>query len=239
MLVKDSNVQLARAMALKRETRRAQEADYAAAILDSRRYFGANPEDMANPAKNAGHLLPERMFLGRLSKVVPGGTINISLHPTNPHIHFIEIPGYEFSPALSYVCEPMAGVLPEYSTMAVKKVKKWDVEYRHFDKADLPKGELVETRVEGQVIHGEFDENTGTAPQYKTEDDVVQRWEFVDDLLPGQYWAYEPDVEVLRGWRTILALLVQAGIVPPEAVEREFGVATRASWKALLGKTLN
>lgn len=42
--------------------------------------------------------------------------------------------------------------------------------------------------------------------------------------------------EQIRGWRTILVRLVQAGATTPELVERAVGAAPRASWAALLKK---
>lgn len=218
MLVKDEAVQVSQARALQAEVRRQRMADYAAAILNSGRYFGNNPEDMARPDKNLGTPLREDIFLKKLSKIVDGGTVNVELHPTNVHIKFLSIPGHPTVRKMSYICEPQNGILPEYSTISVRKVKKYDLNATHIDRADLPKGEEVE-------VTGEDGER-------------FRKWVYDEDTLrPGQYWAYEPHMEVLRGWRTILALLIQEGILSPERVEREFGVAQRASWKALLGKT--
>jgi hypothetical protein len=53
------------------------------------------------------------------------------------------------------------------------------------------------------------------------------------------YWieAKTLGMESKRGWRTVLARLVQQHLVPLDAVEREFGAGNRRSWAALVGKT--
>lgn len=140
------------------------------------------------------------------------------LHKLNPALLFLPNPK-NLSKMSIYVRYPGEivrlgayenGVMPEYSIHAVKSEETWDTSVDHLNRRDLPKHEW-------NPHLGEF------------EFDPTQP-------LLGFRRTDVPWSEVVRGWRTVLLIVMMEGIVPLYAIEQEFGISDRPQWRVHTGR---
>jgi|SRR5579883_2784268 len=160
----------------------------------------------------------ERQFGQKLSAT----ELETKLKKINPNLIFetiVENPGHKRLSELRrgekvIICTYPNGIIPEHSFMRVKEEVVQDMNFYnsttatfHLDRKDLPKHEFVE----GEGI----------------------KW---DGLPLGFKKVLIPWGEYLRGWRTVLIRLVEAGAATPTQVEKIFGSDNRPEWAAHMGK---
>lgn len=56
-------------------------------------------------------------------------------------------------------------------------------------------------------------------------------------LRPGWKRMRRPDEHLIKGWRSLMVVLVGRGLATPEAIERLVGAGDRLSWASHMGKT--
>jgi hypothetical protein len=168
-----------------------------------------------NAEKQAGKYLTTNEFEMRLRKLNP----NLFVEPIegNPKCKRLSLKVPE---GLLWICTCSVGRIPEYSLFDTREEEVIDTSLRHVNRKDLP------TMKPGNL---EYDSDTG--------DFRGEAW--VSDpeaVRPGILRVKRPWHELVRGWRTVLAHIVQLGINSPEEVERVFGGSDRLSWAARMGK---
>jgi hypothetical protein len=192
-------------------------------------YFDESENDPTVFLKRLGRPRPVEEIEKKLKRLEP--RLIFENHPTNPtkKIMYINRNGQK-QKLMIYESGKMSetlGLIPERSWMqpVYKEVFTKDffnpTKPFHLDRKDLPKYE---------IIPHEFDKNTGDV---KKLGDVI----FDDTALrPGMTRIRMGWNEKIRGYRTMLAILVSAGVLTIAQAESAFGPDDTPEWAALSGR---
>lgn len=216
MIILDEAAQERLKTQLAREEERERQRQWAMAELQDCRVVLDPNTSPANVERQMGKRMSLEEFERKVQQldpafhfeVVPGNTTKKYLWHSRPDGR-AKICLYENSPMLS-----------EYSLFSTKEEELVDPNIRHISRADLPKATWAGL---------EYDPDTG--------DVRGEGYRFESDIRPGLVKISRPWNEIVRGWRTVLAQIVQAGLASPERVERLFGASPRRTWAAKMGKT--
>jgi hypothetical protein len=164
-----------------------------------------------NPMRQWGAAMPTATFEAKLKPILPAFIV-MRDHPTNEtkRVMYMSLPGGALETLVVY--ERL--ISPEHSIMATEFEDVPDMSVEVLDSKDIPKSTFVSPE-EGYT----FDTTAGPLPGWKRVPSV--------------------DVEVYRGWRTVLIRLVQLGVVNGPQVEAIFGADDRKEWAHGLGKSHN
>lgn len=210
MLIKDEMAQKRAIKHARKEIAQQQLTDYVGAILETSAIYEDDDVSISNPQYQLGKDFTHEQFEAKLAKLnVPG--LHVEPHPTKANVRLV----YHNRPGgRVLICTYYSGVIPEFTIISRRRIIVTDPSYdagnKTIDRKDLPKGE------------------------YKG---IEQGWVYDPGVLqPGQMYAYEPGKILWRGWWSILAPIIHEGLITPLACEREFGVCSRPTWKAVTGQ---
>lgn len=207
MLIKDSEVLTREQVLTPQEKHRAELMGWLEE--EAKRFVVVEDSDTVNPT-NLGQQLGRPMTSAelelRLGKLLP------------PSIRFVHNPWIHDKRAVvrvkpeggfDTICPYESGFMPEHEVLKANVEWVRDRHQTHLDRKDLPKYEIV----------------PGAG--------VV--WDS-GAVRPGWKKVVRLGHTLKRGWRTVLIRLVQAGLLTPTQVEREFGVDDRVQWANAMGK---
>lgn len=170
----------------------------------------------ANVERQMGQKMPLAEFEKKLQQLDPAFHFEVVPGNTSKKYLWHSRPGGRLKVCL-YENSPM---LTEYSLFSTKDEEMIDPTVNHISRKDLPKATWAGL---------EYDPETG--------DVRGEGYRFESDIRPGMVKVSRPWNEIVRGWRTVLAQIVQTGLASPERVERLFGASPRRTWAAKMGKT--
>lgn len=220
MIIRDENALARLSDEQAQENMWAAAARKAEALQDSAKLLDdpdINPTDWE---RQQGRSMTHEDFEAKLIKLLP--QMRFVPHPKNPtkRVYYIVEP----TGVLSQFCIAEAGRVPENSIMDrvyedVLSPETYRPDYV-LSRKDLPKSEIV--------------------PHKFNPDGTLAELGYVDfgkdTLMPGFERKIVAYSEVVRGWRTVLALLIFAGLLTVSDVEREFGVQDKPSWAGVTGR---
>lgn len=220
MLVKDEATSARHVVMTEAEAERDQKLQWVLKQTEHAAFVRDDDTSPTNLERQLGRPLPDHVVEAKLRKINP--QLRFEVHPYNPSkkIMFRSLPDGTQQKLMIYE----SGIIPEHSVMqaVIKEALHPDVLRGrfHIDRKDLTKHE---------VRPHEFNED-GTLKQLG---DVV--W---DDTQPqvGMQRTKIPWAERIRGYRTMLAILVHADAITRFDAEKEFGSANRAEWAAHMGR---
>lgn len=180
-----------------------------------------------NWERQAGRGLTSEEFEGKLRKLLPSLVFEvIEGNPFQRKRIILPIPGQEIHLGVMEN-RPAPAKMPEFSV--------WDSIEEELPDPDYIGTGKTASRVDytpewtGEL---EFDEELG-----ETRGEAYRFKE--GSARPGLLKIRRPYHEIIRGWRTVLARLVQEGVLTINQVEREFGGCDRATWAANAKRSLD
>jgi hypothetical protein len=220
MLVNDSSLQAKHNTMTQAEQARDNVLSWVREHLKDSVYVADNATSPTNVERQMGRALPVAEVERRLLKL--NSNFRFENHPHNKtkKVMYYVRPSGEKQMIMPYE----NGLIPEHSIMGavIKETLEPTVAQStfHIDRKSLTKHE---------VIPHEFDENGNL----KKLGDVV--W---DDTVPilGMKREKIPWCETVRGYRTMLVILVHAGYITTTQAEQAFGSVNRPEWQKHMGK---
>jgi hypothetical protein len=214
MLIRDGAVQDRHATLDPAVAERARQVAWAKEQFARAKVVMKPGESPTNAERQAGVKLTPEQLESRLIKI-------------NPNLRFEVIPG---KPLMKYlwrltpegrekICLYHNFPMPEFSIFDAKVEEIPDPNIGLLDRKDLPKHRWAGLEYDPDIhdVRGEG-------------------YVFEATSQPGLVRTLVPWHEVIRGWRTILAQCVSAGLFSPEAAERVFGTSDRKGWAAATGR---
>lgn len=200
---------------LEREITRQILADAVAAMKDTTKAIYEH--DMANIEKQTGRQMASRIFEAKVKSIAPqivfesrAGHVFLAdgiIKASTIKWMFFVFPDGHKTYLMSYEDRPM---LPEYTVLLMKRTKIPST-IEHASARDFP-----------------------DKPEHVQRPDGTWHWVYRDPTPLDDF--NDECCGTIPGWRSALALLIGMGIANPDAIEREFGGADKATWAAKLGK---
>jgi len=228
MLVKDSEKVQQHVVQNAIEAHKQERLDWLKNQLEDSVYVGNLDSDPTNFASRLGRPMNDYELEQKLKKLEP----NLIFEDVEPasggrprHKRMLIRQGAGAKHLLIYE----KGTMPERSWMqpVIQEHPNPDLfnpnKPMRLDRKDLTKHE---------IIPAEFD----AAGNLTREPDVI-----FDDTVPllGIQRTVRPWAERIRGWRTILGILVSAGVISPTQAESFFGIDHTPEWAAKMGRRVN
>lgn len=177
-------------------------------------------------------------FESRLGKVLPDWQVEAKLRQLEPNLIFEEVPapgGGRSTKKKMFVLRGdkkellmlyEKGMIPERSWMQAVMKESLDPAILspdkpfHLDRKDLTKHEIIPAQFapDGSLL---------AAPDVQFDDTVP---------MAGMIRRKMPYNEKIRGWRTMLAILVSAQVLTPHQAETHFGADNTPEWAAKMGR---
>jgi len=222
MLVADSALQERQKEILEAERQRQETLSWLRRELDPGLHVRQGGTDPTNAERQTGRALSQTEVEKRLTKQIPQLRFLPSANPSKKYVCFLKPDGQLLKLTL---CESgLTGLIPEHSIMQAVIKEELDPDVVrgrfHIDRKDLPKHEIVPH---------EFAED-GTLTK---EGGVL--WDPTQPIV-GMKREKRAWSEVVRGYRTLAAMLVSMGYMTPTQAEIAFGSVNRPEWQKRMGK---
>jgi hypothetical protein len=231
MLVKDEALQARHA----RQTAHAAYADrvnaYTMNELGRARIMESDDLAPNNPERQMGRLLTPHEFETRIVARLGVPNLLFEVHPTNPNKRCMyQVRGGE----KCLICVYEANTMPEFSI--VMGVVKWVPDPDYLDGKTVQRRDL-EADAPAPVSEADADALVRRHGLSGALGELDKRYAGREPSRLGMKRIVTPGPEKVRGWRTVLAYMVQHGLVSPEQVRNVLPDADRASWAGYMGRT--
>lgn len=225
MLVKDETRITMWRNALAREAERDRQRKWAADVLEHARIMLDPGTSPTNWERQYGKRLSSQELETLLLKLNRNFVFEVvDLNPTKKRLFFVK-PDQTREQLCLYENRDFSNPMPEFSIFDWRYEEVIDPDVKFVDRKDLSfqwKGLEVET-----------DEKSPNFGDVRGEG-----YTFNQDIRPGIIRVRRPWHEIVRGWRTVLARVVEKGYATPEAVERLVGPSVREAWAEKMGKAV-